>query len=370
MRTGIDISSALAARGSGIAAYVRALMKYAPPLAPDDEFVFCVRAGRGGAPQNRDLPPNCSVKVIREPLNVLFPGSLDVFHGPDARIPAYGKPALVATVHDLFSLVSDSFADAKFRKKKIARYRDIAERADVIITPSGHTKKDVVERLGAPPERVRVVHMGGADFGRPEKNSEAGADSVREKYGLPGRYILFVGNVSARKNTAALVRAFKRLERSGSAGGCALVIAGRDGIGAEEAHQEAASQPEGAVKILGYDEGAELGLLYRGARVFTLPSLYEGFGIPVVEAFKAGVPVVTSDVSSLPEVAGGAALLVDPRDEDALADALGKTISDESLRGELVKKGLERAKDFSWKSTAEKTLAIYREAYKMKLEKQ
>ncbi len=360
MRLGIDASSAAVPRGSGIAVYLAALIHHlAAVVPPDDDCIVCYRASRLKHRAHFLPPPapNWSVKLLLGPLSRLFLRTLDVFHGADARLPRSRGPALVATVQDLFSLVSDEFANDGFREKKIRRYADLSARAHLFIVPSEHTKRDVVAHLHVDPTHIVVIPHGFDRAFSPRPEDEVCA--ARARYGLPARCVLTVGIVSTRKHTAGLIRAFRALRQRGLAADAALVIAGKDGFGAEEARREAAEAEKGSVILLGYVPPEDLPALYAGATVYAFPSLYEGFGIPVLEAMASGVPVVASNRSSLPEVAGEAALLVDPEDERALGDALGRVLEDAALRDELRAKGLARARLFSWERCARETYAAY-----------
>ncbi len=370
MRIAIDASSAAVPEGSGVAVYLTELVRgLAAAARPGDTFAVCCRASKFRHRARVPLPPGAAWRraLLLEPFTSLLARGLDVLHGADARLPRCRGPALVATVHDLFSLVSSEFADDRFRAKKIRRYRDLAARAHVFVVPSEHTKRDVVARLGVDPGRIAVAPLAcGAGF---SPQPEANVAAARARHGLPPRYILTVGIISTRKHTAGLVRAFRALRARGIAGDAALVIAGKDGFGAEETHREAAKAEKGTVILLGYTPQEDLPPLYAGATVYAFPSLYEGFGIPVLEAMASGIPVVASDRASIPEIAGDAALLVDPEDEEALARALERALADEALRAQLCARGLARAALFSWDRTARETYAAYELAVRIARER-
>lgn len=369
MKAALDASSAAKPGGSGIQVYIRSLVGALAALPGDHEFTLCYRASRF---KNRNyflpLPDKrFKEKIIQEPFNPLFGRSVDVFHGPDARLPGYERPALVATIHDLFSLVSDDFADEKFRTKKRKRYADLAARADVIIVPSESTAIDVKKHLSVVPERLKIVPHGVGEAFRPQGEDEI--ERVRAKLGIrKDEYVLYVGNVSARKNTARLVRAFRAAIASIEEPPV-LVIAGSDGYGSEETDREIEASPPGAVIKTGYVDDLDLPALYSGAAVFAFPSLYEGFGIPVLEAFACETPVVCSTAASLPEVAGDAAFMVDPSDENALGRGILDALEGGERVAALVEKGKKRVDAFTWKSCAEKTLAAYEYALNRKATK-
>lgn len=182
--------------------------------------------------------------------------------------------------------------------------------------------------------------------------------AVRSRYGLDKDFLLFVGAITRRKNIRRLLAAFREVSKARDV---VLILAGRPGYGAaEELAPIGELGLKDRVRLLGYVAEADLPALYSSAKLFLFPSLYEGFGIPVLEAMACGTPVVTSDCSSLPEVAGGAALLVDPSDIHAIAEAALRLLDDEPLRQDLAARGIERAKQFSWMRTARETLEIYK----------
>ncbi|MGD1997205.1 MAG: glycosyltransferase family 1 protein, partial [Anaerolineae bacterium] len=216
------------------------------------------------------------------------------------------------------------------------------------------------ERLEIPSEKVEVLYSGVAPRFRPQE--EPGERRrLQERYGLgdPSTeerrpYVLSVGTLQPRKNYIRLMRAFAELRPDGHK----LIIAGGEGWLCEPILAEAEKHGD-RIRMLGFVEESDLPALYRGAALFAFPSLYEGFGLPVLEAMACGVPVVCSNVSSLPEVAGEAALLTDPHDEEALAEAMQRVLEDEELQQQMVTRGLERATAFTWERAAQQLLAAF-----------
>lgn len=300
---------------------------------PETRFEWWYRPHRYFRARGEDRPAN-----VRRRL--LFP-SADLFHGMNQRLPRKRMRRAVATFHDLFVMTGE-YSTAEFRARFTEQARDAAARADAIITVSAFTKSQVVDLLGVPAERVRVVHHGSL---WPASGERAQG----------GRLVLHVGAIQKRKNIVRLVEAFETLDASWR-----LALAGSAGFGAEEIFARIERSPARArIDVLGYVPAAKLRELYRQAGIFAFPSLDEGFGIPVVEAMAAGVPVVTSNRSALPEVAGDAALLVDPEDTEALAHGLRELAANADLRRELVRRGLERARNFSWEKAAQETWQVY-----------
>ena len=272
----------------------------------------------------------------------------------------------VVTIYDLsFLLYPESFKRSKrFYLGLFTRLS--ARRARRIIAISESTKRDVVRLLGVPPEKVEVVYCGIDDAFRPlppQSWGERGeVAAFRSKRGLPERFILFVGTIEPRKNVARLIEAFANLQTCKPAH-LKLVIGGAKGWFYEDVFARVEELGlEGEVMFPGYIPVSELPLWYNAAELFVYPSLYEGFGLPPLEAMACGTPVVTANTSSLPEVVGDAGLTVDPLDVEGLAEAMRRVLDDEALRQEMRKRGLQRAKGFSWTKTAQETVQVYRRA--------
>jgi len=214
---------------------------------------------------------------------------------------------------------------------------------------------------GIPEERIRVVHHG-VDTSLQRVENVAQLRDVRRRYGLPERYFLYVGTLQPRKNLQRLIQAHRRLRES-DADAPSLVLAGQTGWLADPIMREARQGISAdSVILTGYVDRADLASLLSASVAFVYPSLYEGFGMPVLEAMSCGTPVLTSNVSSLPEVAGDSAMLVDPGNVDSICEGLRQLANDSALREDLRRRGLERVCEFSWDRAARETLAVLREA--------
>jgi glycosyltransferase involved in cell wall biosynthesis len=286
----------------------------------------------------------------------------DVLFAPNFVPPPTDAGALVVTVHDLaFRLFPETapHATQRWRRAVEASLR----RAAGVVVPSDSTKRDLVEHYPVHPERVTVAHLG-VDAAAFRDPSPADVAAVAARFRIDRPYILFLGGLESRKNLVRIVEAFARTPID-----LDLVIAGGAvpwDPGAAGALREALAGLDAGVRrrviLTGYVSQRQKAALLAGSRSLVYPSLYEGFGLPVVEALAAGVPVLTSEVSSLPEVAGDAALLVDPRDVEAIADGMRRLVEDETLRRRLAEAGPRRAAKFTWKDTAARTAAAIRRA--------
>ncbi|MDQ2682582.1 MAG: glycosyltransferase family 4 protein [Chloroflexota bacterium] len=282
---------------------------------------------------------------------------LDLFHGPVNTIPfGLRMPALV-TVHDLaFLYYPEHITRGRYRYLRTMIGSSV-RRARMILTPSEATRQDVVERFRIDPDKVRVTPLGVDGRFR-----QAAGEPELARFGLERPFVLFVGTVEPRKNLARLIAASDRLQEVIEHD---LVLAGPDGWLMVEIRAALEGYRHGdRLRRLGFVDDRDLADLYAGAAVVAIPSLYEGFGLPVLEAMSAGAAVLTANVSSLPEVAGEAAELVDPVSVDSIAAGLERVLTDTGRRDELRRLGPIRASTFTWERTASATLDAYLEAAK------
>lgn len=335
MSIALDATYSLGRNLSGVGVYSRRMMFGLAASHREENFRFCYRPHRFFRSYREKIPEN----AVRRLLVGTPPG--DLFHALNQRVDARARRT-VCTFHDLFVMTGD-YSSPEFRARFSAQAREAAERSDAIIAVSEFTARQVEELLQFPRAQIHVV---------PHGVEMAASASQRENL------VLFVGAIQRRKNIARLVRAFERMPD-----GWRLALAGApDGFGAQQEMEAVEkSSRRSAIDVLGYVSPSVLENLYQRARIFAFPSLDEGFGMPVLEAMAHGVPVVTSARSALPEVAGDAALLADPCEVDAIADALLRVAHDVDLREDLIRRGLDRARRFSWDAAVERTWNIYHE---------
>ena len=269
------------------------------------------------------------------------------------------KKRVVVTVYDL-SVITNPECHKKLNILHCTNgIREAVEYADSIIAISEHTKRDIIKYFNAPEELITVTHLAAGPEYR-EVRDRAALASVKARYNLPENYVLFVGSLEPRKNIKGLLKAYSlipaRMRKD-----FPLVIAGAKGwLNSDIPPALESLGIKESVRFTGYIDAQDISALYSGAALFVYPSLYEGFGLPILEAMSCGAPVVTSNASSMPEVAGDAALLVDPLNAEELAFGIETVLEKESLRVEMRKKGLSRAASFSWDRCAKETIEVYR----------
>ncbi len=284
---------------------------------------------------------------------------VDLLHSPDFIPPLFSPVPSVITVHDLGFLRWPHF----LTKDAAAYYGQIdraVRHARHIIVPSQSTKNDVVGQLGVPEEKISVIYEAAAPLYTPLPREET-RRAVAQDFGIPEQYILFVSTIEPRKNIDGLLRAFRHLREGYNVKDVGLVLAGKPGWLYEEIFETVEELGlQDSTFFVGRVPDQDLRRLYVGARCHVHPAFYEGFGLPPLEAMACGTPTVVSNTSSLPEVVGDAALLVDPYNWEEIAVAIHRLLTDDDLHAELRQKGLRRASIFNWKRAAAETLDVYR----------
>jgi glycosyltransferase involved in cell wall biosynthesis len=368
LRVGVVAEQLFAPVPGGVGRYVRALARHLEPVAAGGSVRWVVARHPAAQVAAAGLPPlrtrtlawpgrlatRTWVELRRPRLPAGLLGELDLVHATSAAVPpARGRP-LVATVHDVaFRHFPQAYPAGGRRFHERATRIAVREAARVLV-PSAATARDLADLYGLEPARVTVTPLG-ADP-PPDPLDPAPARRLLHRLGVPGPFLLAVGTLEPRKNLARLLAAFA--EAAPELPEHHLVVVGPAGWG----RALPAGGPPARVALAGRVDDATLHGLYAAADGLAYPSLYEGFGLPVLEAMAHGTPVLTSDRSSLPEVAGDAALLVDPTDAGAIAKGLVELVGDRELRERLAAAGPRRAAAFTWPATAAATWAAYREA--------
>ncbi len=379
MRIGIDYTAAAHQR-AGIGRYARGLVGALAELDADVQFVLLV-AGRGaphapGESQQldatvgdnfhiRDLPLSERMWTIiwhrlRLPLPVdLFTGPVDVFHSPDYVLPHVRRGKAVVTIHDLSFLRYPEGAEPKLRRYLAKAVPRAVRRAELVLADSENTRNDIIELLGTSPEKVEVLYPGVDGSFRPVQD-EGLLSRARAVYGLDFPFILTVGTLEPRKNHVLLLDAYAVLREISDVPHKLAIAGGRGWLYEGVFRRVEELSLERDVIFLGFVPDEDLPAVYSLADIFVFPSLYEGFGLPTLEAMACGTPVVASRSSSLPEVVGDAGLMVPPDNPTALAGTIRKVLNDQDLRQDLIERGVSQAQKFTWRRTGRRLLALYR----------
>lgn len=333
MRVGMDISQ-LAHKG-GVSTYTRSITDQFSNISSLDMVYFYSSlrshyAGNLRGVKSYRLPPTIFETLFNKWRNIpieKFIGEVDIFHSSDwTQPPSIAKK--VTTYHDVIPIKYPRWSTPKIVGVHKRRLKLVEKEIDFVIAVSESTKKDLLEVTNIPKEKIKVIYEGpSANF---KLQTKGRIDNFKKKYNLPERFILAIGGIGERKN-------LERIKRASD--GYNLVITGES---------------------IPYLDIEELELLYQSASVLLYASLYEGFGIPLVDAFLSGLPVITSNISSMPEVGGNAAIYVDPFDIEDMREKIENIMNDEQLKQEMIGKGYKRAKEFSWEKTALETAKVYR----------
>ena len=362
MRVGIN-ALFLGLPGTGSGQYTSHLLEALAKVEPANEYLLF---GPAPAPptSNTQYPISNLAKLWFE--QMAFPlacrrAGIDLAHVPYFASPFFPTAPIVVTVHDLIPLILPAYRGSLLVRLYTRLVAAAARKAEAVITVSQASARDLVRHLRIPPERVHVTYEAAGEAFQPVEN-EAQLAAVGQKYALPKRYLLYLGGFDQRKNVSTVLRGFTLLVNKQQT---QLVIAGK----LPERDTPLFPDPRLLVRELGLEERViftgwvseedKSGLL-SGAMVFLFPSLYEGFGLPALEAMACGTPVIASNRSSLPEVVGEGGILVEPTDVESLAEAMEALLTDDALRAELRQQALVQAAKFSWEKTALGTLAVYR----------
>ena len=380
MRIAIDYTPAVH-QGGGIGRYTRELVRALAEEDTQNEYVLLV----AGSPSTllgvqalqsiarfhrfhvrRILCSPRWLTILWHRLRLPLPaealtGPIDVFHSPDYVLPPLWRARGVVTIHDLSFLILPDTAEPGLQRYLSRAVPRAVARAQRVLADSQCTRDDLITHLGVAPERITVAYPGV----HPRFQPLAGdvVEAFRKRYALPPRFVLGLGTLEPRKNFSTLIEAYARLADLGVPHADApLIIAGGRGWLYEGIFETVERLGlRGQVRFLGFVPDEDLPALYNAASVLAFPSLYEGFGLPPLEAMACGTPVVASNVSSLPEVLNDAALMVPPTDVEALASALARVLTDQELQTALRVRGLQQAARFTWQATAQVLLQVYRE---------
>jgi glycosyltransferase involved in cell wall biosynthesis len=355
-------------RDFGIGTYIRNILIELSRLDRATEYVVLCRpddveSGDVLGPNFRMVPDTARPYSIAEQFRIplaLARERVQLVHEPHYVLPPLVRCRSVVTIHDCIHLMFPQYLPGKLAHVYAKGSMWAAVRkANRILTVSDASKRDILRFFDVDPAKVAVI------YNAIDERFLTGADTermhlVKQRYQLDRPFVLYVGNIKPHKNVLRLIDAFGRARAQSGVDDLKLVIIG-DEISKYPALRHAVHRHklDKHVRFLGFQPQETLAAVYRLARVFVFPSLYEGFGLPPLEAMASGTPVVTSNVSSLPEIAGDAALLVDPYDTEAIADGIRRAVTDEALRASLIQKGAARARAFSWAHSVKEIRGIY-----------
>ena len=335
MPIALDATYSLGPALSGVGVYSREILNGLAAAQPSEHWDWFYRSNRYWGARRLSKPANVTRRFLSDSWGNRSAG---LFHGVNQRLPKRRFRGQIATFHDLFVL-SGEYSTPDFRARFALQAREAAAASDLIIAVSAFTASQVENYLKIPASRIRVIHHGVIPRPIPSLPRE--------------KVVLCVGAIQKRKNQAMLIRAFRVMPPDWT-----LVLAGSRGYDAEQILRDSMSE---RVRITGYLTDAEIAELYGRASIFAFPSLDEGFGMPVLEAMAAGIPVITGNRSALPEICGDAAEQVDPENEEQLGCALKRLASDYERRAKLIELGFLRSKQFTWGNAVAQTMAVYRE---------
>ncbi|TDT62314.1 glycosyltransferase family 4 protein [Fonticella tunisiensis] len=371
MKVGIDARGANWYSGTGIGTYTQQILKYILKYDTSNEyFIYWWGTNYREISKNGNIKISIASKKHHKffeeyfiPENLKNRG-IDIYHVPQNGIGLSSQKSCIyiSTIHDLIPYIMPETVGRGYLKRFIAQMPQIIQNSDMIITVSEYSKKDIMRIFDVEEEKIKVTPLAADDYFRPMDRSNA-KEFLKKNYNIEDDFILYLGGFSPRKNVKSILVAFSRIHKKLSTNYKVVIIGP-----SKDDH----SYLMGLCETLGIDDKViftgyipyeHLPYFYNSCTVFVYPSLYEGFGLPPLEAMSCKTPVISSNVSSIPEVVGNGAILINPFDTEELIDALERVLEDETLRNDIAERGYERSKDFGWDKTAAQTLNVYEEAY-------
>ncbi|MFL0250560.1 glycosyltransferase family 4 protein [Clostridium neuense] len=370
MKIGIDARGINLYRGSGIGTYTENVTRELLNIDSENSYTLYWY----GTDYKSFKKSNCKINIISKghhnffedgylPYNIIK-NNIDIYHIPQNGIGLNEDLSCIkiTTIHDLIPYVMPETVGKGYLLKFLKSIPMIVEKSDAIITVSEYSKKDLLKFFPINPDKIYVTPLA-ANSHYKILNKEYCSSYLLNNYNINNKFILYIGGFSPRKNVKALMYAFSKIKNS-FLSPINLVIVGsnKDDLNNLKILCSKLKISKDVI-FTGYVKESELPIFYNACEVFVYPSLYEGFGLPPLEAMSCGAPVITSNITSIPEVVGDCGILIDPFKSSQIENALWKVLNDETLRNALIAKGLKNSADFSWKKTAEKTLNVYNDVY-------
>lgn len=375
MRIAIDSRGANWYSGTGIGTYTRQILKYLMKHDQDNSYLLYW----WGTNYHEMYQNNITIDLTSKKHHHFFEesyipeslaaNSIDVYHIPQngMGIPSKKKCIYISTIHDLIPYVMPETVGRGYLKRFISEMPHIMQSSDYIITVSEYSKKDIIKIFDYPKEKIKVTYLAADEYFRP-LDKEICKAYLENTYNITGDFLLYLGGFSPRKNVRSILVAFSRIYKELPLSYKVVIIGpSRD----DHCYLSGLCDTLGIsdkVVFTGYVPYEDLPYFYNASALFVYPSLYEGFGLPPLEAMSCGTPVIASNVSSIPEVVGDGAFLINPFDAEDLKNAMERMLTDNSLWNEIAQKGYQRSKEFSWDKTCLNTLKVYEEAYKRQSE--
>lgn len=371
MKIGIDARGANWYSGTGIGTYTQQILKYMLKFDTFNEYYlyWCGTNYVDIAKQDNVTISISSKKHHRFFEEYFVPQNLkareiDIYHVPQNGIglPSKKSAIYLSTIHDLIPYIMPETVGRGYLKRFISQMPQIIQNSDMIITVSEFSKRDIIRIFDVEEDKVKVTPLAADEYFKP-MDKETAKEYLKIKYNIEGEFLLYLGGFSPRKNVKSILVAFSRIHKNLSKDNKVVIIGPSkddhsyliglcDSLGIKD-----------KVIFTGYVPYEDLPYFYNSCSVFVYPSLYEGFGLPPLEAMSCRAPVITSNVSSIPEVVGDGAVLINPFDTEELVGAMEKVIEDDNIRNDIAERGYIRSKEFSWSKTAAMTLNVYEEAY-------
>lgn len=351
----------------GIARYAYQLINALAKIDSENEYIILFNEEKilNAVTQNNNFRfLKCDIKVYSLKEQFLIPfilkrEGIDIYHSPTFSAPIFAPCKVVMTIHDMIHLIyAKQYSAFKNMYYKLI-VKTAVTRANRLITVSENSKKDISQFLNVSEDKIFSIHNG-VDKKFSLENQNKSKEAIKKKYPISNNYILYVGNEKPHKNASNVIRAFDLFIKKNSLI-YSLVMLGVSGKYIEKITGQ--SLPKYFVSINEVNNDADLISLYRESSLLLCPSYYEGFGLPLLEGMACGTPIITSNNSSIPEVVGDTAIMVDPNNINQISDEIKRVLSDKNLKETLIEKGKNRAKIFTWQKTAQKTLEVYEEVY-------